>query len=299
MIPVLFRIGDIPIYSFGLMMGIAFLVANYLFVKEMRRRGISEETAGTVTLIALIGGVAGAKLFSLLENWRQFIADPMGEIFSAAGLTFYGGLLVAIAAIFVYLRGKKVPFLRVADAAAPTLIIAYGIGRIGCQLAGDGDYGIPSKLPWAMTYPEGTVPTIGQRLTQDGQPILTELGRLYESMYGGPVPEQVAVHPAPVYETLMAFAIFAFLWSIRKKPMPMGRLFAIYLILAGAERLLVEFIRLNPLYLGLSQAQWISVGMMVAGAIMIYRKRTAEPEVFPEPGKPSGRSRTVAARAAR
>ncbi len=298
MIPVLFRIGDIPIYSFGLMMGIAFLVANYLFVKEMRRRGISEEIAGTVTLIALIGGVAGAKLFSLLENWRQFMADPMGEIFSAAGLTFYGGLIVAIVSIFIYLRTKKLPFLRVADASAPALILAYGIGRIGCQLAGDGDYGIPSKLPWAMTYPDGTVPTIGQRMTQDGGAALTELGRLYEAMYGGPAPVQVPVHPAPVYETLAAVAAFAFLWAIRKKPMPVGKLFAIYLILAGTERLLVEFIRLNPLYMGLSQAQWISVGMILIGAVMIYRKRSAPPDAFPEPRKPLGRARTANPRTA-
>src|SRR5688572_27350070 len=126
MLPILFEIGPITVYSFGLMMGVAFIVANYFFVREMRRRGLPEDTAGTITLIALIAGVAGSKLFSLLENWERFIADPGGEIFSAAGLTFYGGMILAILAIWIYVRGKKIPFLKIADAASPSLILAYG-----------------------------------------------------------------------------------------------------------------------------------------------------------------------------
>jgi len=299
MIPVLFEIGGIRIYSFGVMMGLSFLIANYLFVKEMRRRGVSEAIAGTVTLIALIGGVIGAKLFSLLENWDQFIADPVGEAFSASGLTFYGGLIVAIVAIYLYVRSKHIPFLRVADAASPALILAYGIGRIGCQLSGDGDYGIPSKLPWAMTYPQGTVPTNGY-LKNSNHTVLTDLGRLYQEMYGSPSPEQVPVHPAPVYETLAAIAIFAFLWFfLRKRGMPLGKMFAIYLILAGVERLLVEFIRLNPLYLGLSQAQWISIGMIALGSFMIYRTRSAAPDTLPAPEKTGRRARAGSPRPAR
>jgi phosphatidylglycerol:prolipoprotein diacylglycerol transferase len=286
-LPKLFEIGPITVYSFGLMMGIAFLVANYLFASEIRRRKLPEELAGTVTLIALVGGVIGSKLFSLLENWDRVVEDPMAEIFSASGLTFYGGLIVAIIAIWFYVRSKKVPFMRVADAAAPSLIIAYGIGRIGCQLAGDGDYGIPSKLPWAMPYPKGTVPTNGWQMAADSARHLSELGKLYAKMYPGErVPDQVPVHPAPVYETLAALAIFAFLWAIRKKPRPVGMIFAIYLICAGIERLLVEFIRLNPLYLGLSQAQWISVGMIAIGSYMSFKLRSlpaAEEWVAPKP----------------
>jgi phosphatidylglycerol---prolipoprotein diacylglyceryl transferase len=285
-IPVLFKIGPITVYSFGLMMGIAFIVANYLFTKEIRRKGLPDELAGTVTLIALIGGVAGSKLFSLLENWDRLLADPMGEIFSAAGLTFYGGLILATLSIYLYVRSKKVPFLRVADAAAPSLIIAYGIGRIGCQLAGDGDYGIPSKLPWAMGYPNGTVSTLAAQNP--------DLARLFQTMYPGqPVPADIPVHPAPVYETLAAFAIFAFLWAIRKRPMATGMLFAIYLIAAGIERLLVEFIRLNDLYLGLSQAQWISVGMILLGSWMVTKLRSMPVEEIP-PAQPATRKRTPA-----
>jgi phosphatidylglycerol:prolipoprotein diacylglycerol transferase len=291
-LPVLFRIGPITVYSFGLMMGIAFIVANYLLIREMRRRNLPEEVAGTVTLIALIGGVAGSKLFSLLENWDRLVADPMGEIFSASGLTFYGGLIVAIIGIYLYLRSKKIPFLRVADAAAPSLIIAYGIGRIGCQLAGDGDYGIPSKLPWAMTYPNGTVSTLAKN-----NPELA--AKFHEMFPKEAIPTDIPVHPAPVYETLATIAIFILLWSIRKRPMPVGMLFAIYLICAGIERLLVEFIRLNPLYWGLSQAQWISVGMILLGGYMLLKLRSmpaAEPWEQPKPVRKNVPARAKAVR---
>lgn len=270
MIPVLFKIGGVSVYSFGLMMGIAFITANYFFAKEMRRRGMPEQAAGTITLIALVGGVAGSKLFSLLENWQEFIADPAGQIFSAAGLTFYGGLIVATFGIMLYVRSKKLRFLSVADASAPSLILAYGIGRIGCQLAGDGDYGIPSTLPWAMGYPNGTVSTLSAR-----NPELR--AKFVEMFPGREVPTDIAVHPAPMYETLAAVLIFLYLWRIRTRPMAAGKLFGTYLICAGMERLLVEFIRLNPLYLGLSQAQWISIGMIAIGSMMLYRLRgTAE-----------------------
>ncbi len=264
MIPVLFEIGPIKIYSFGLMMGLAFIVANLLLVREFRRKGMPPEKAGTITLIALVGGVVGSKLFSVFENWDQFVQDPAGELFSAAGLTFYGGLILATLLIFLYVRNQKLGFLRVADAAAPSLIIAYGIGRIGCQLAGDGDYGIPTDVPWAMTYPKGTVPTLAAE-----NPQLVELW--HRIFPGRDVPVDIPVHPTPVYETLAALAIFAFLWAIRKRPMAAGMLFSIYLVLAGLERFLVEFLRLNPEYGTLSQAQWISIGMIVLGGYMIFR----------------------------
>ena len=287
MLPVLFEIGPITLYSFGLMMGIAFIVGNYFFAQEIRRRGLPEQTAGTITLIALVAGVAGSKIFSVLENWERFVADPAGEFFSAAGLTFYGGLIMAIVAIWIYVRGKKIPFLRIADAASPTLILSYGIGRIGCQLAGDGDYGVPTDLPWAMTYPNGTVSTLAEKNP--------ELAALYQQIFpGSAVPADIPVHPAPVYETLAALAIFALLWSIRKRPHAMGFMFSLYLIFAGLERLLVEFIRLNPLYLGLSQAQWISVGMIVAGGTMLSLLRNRPAEQFVTAPASSTRKRPAA-----
>ncbi len=268
MIPILFEIGPIKIYSFGLMMGLAFIVANILLVREFQRKGMPPEKAGTITLIALVAGVVGSKLFSVFENWDRFLADPTGELFSAGGLTFYGGLILATLSIYLYIRNQKLKFLDVADAAAPSLILAYGIGRIGCQLAGDGDYGIPTDLPWAMTYPEGTVPTLAASNEQ--------LVALWHQIFPNQeVPVDIPVHPTPVYETLAALAIFAGLWILRKRPMAAGVLFSIYLFLAGLERLLVEFIRINPEYGSFSQAQWISIGMMILGAWMFstLRKR--------------------------
>lgn len=290
MIPILFEIGPIKIYSFGLMMGIAFILANLLLVKEFRRKGMPPEKAGTITLLALVAGVAGSKLFSVFENWDQFIKDPTGELFSAAGLTFYGGLILATLAILLYVRKQKLGFLRVADATSPSLILAYGIGRIGCQLAGDGDYGIPSDVPWAMTYPKGTVPTNGYNSAGE----LTHLGELYHRIFPDrPVPEQIPVHPTPVYETLAALAIFAFLWAIRKRPMAAGMMFAIYLVLAGLERLLVEFLRLNPEYGSFSQAQWISLGMIVLGGWMFFTLKNRPPEPEPSATAPTTRRRAA------
>lgn len=281
MIPILFEIGPIKIYSFGLMMGIAFIVAHLLLTREFRRKGLPEEKAGTITLIALVAGVAGAKLFSVLENWDQFIVDPIGEIFSAAGLTFYGGLLLAIACLWWYIRRQRLGFLRVCDSAAPSLILAYGIGRIGCQLAGDGDYGIPTDVPWAMTYPKGTVSTLSASSPDD--PIGNhQLTALYKVIFPDrPVPVDIPVHPTPIYETLAAIAIFTGLWLLRKHPMATGMMFGIYLILAGLERFLVEFLRLNPEYGNLSQAQWIAVGMILFGSGLIWVVRKHAPEQFP------------------
>ena len=273
-------------------MGLAFIVANLLFVREFRRKGMPPEKAGTITLIALVAGIAGSKLFSVVENWDQFIADPTGELFSAAGLTFYGGLILATLCIMLYVRKQKLGFLRVADAASPSLILAYGIGRIGCQLAGDGDYGIPTDVPWAMSYPQGTVPTDGFRVTQGGDTVLTNLGQLYQKIFPGQaVPADVQVHPTPIYETLACLAIFALLWKLRKRPMAAGMLFSIYLMLAGLERLLVEFIRLNPEYGTLSQAQWISIIMIVLGGLMAFKlKDTAVDEGYQKPSRKAKRS---------
>jgi phosphatidylglycerol:prolipoprotein diacylglycerol transferase len=266
MYPVLLKLGPITIYSFGLMVALAFIIANSLFIREMRRRKLpdADTLSSNVTLLALIGGILGAKTFHLLENPAQLMRDPMGAILSGEGLTFFGGLLMAIGMIMLYLRRKHIPFLHVADAASPSLMIAYGIGRIGCQLAGDGDYGLPTDLPWAMSYPNGMVSTLAAR-----NPELVEYFRMI--FPGRPVPEDIMVHPAPVYETLTAFAFFAILWKLRTQPRGMGWIFGVYLILAGIERFFVEFIRINPLYMGLSQAQWIALALIVGGLLLMNR----------------------------
>jgi phosphatidylglycerol---prolipoprotein diacylglyceryl transferase len=285
MYPVIFELGPIKLYSFGLMMAIAFMAANYFFVQELKRRKLDESLAWSITIRALIGGVAGSKLFSILENWSDFARDPLGQIFSPAGLTFYGGLIVAGILIFFYLRSKKFPFYRFADMVLPTVLLAYGIGRIGCQLAGDGDYGLPSHLPWAMAYPQGTAKvssTLPEYFEHNQQARAEWHYDSLRAIQTGVDPlgqritrldEVVTVHPAPVYEALFCIIAFALIWKSRTKyDGQIGKLFYVTLLVMGIERLLIEFIRLNPLYAGLSQAQWISVIFIILSLTMLLTK---------------------------
>jgi phosphatidylglycerol:prolipoprotein diacylglycerol transferase len=261
MYPELFKIGPFTVYSFGLMLGIAFVLSSYILTKEMERRKLSSNLATEVTLLAIIFGIIGSKMFYLFENWDLFISNPIGQIFSPGGLTFYGGLILAIIAIWIHVSRKKIPFLFIADAASPSLALAYGIGRIGCHLAGDGDYGIPTGLPWGTNYEHGTVPP---SVMFRG----TEIAKHYP---GGIVPDNTPLHPTPVYEFLIMLLIFWILWKLRKKNWADGRLFMLYLILAGIERFSVEFIRLNDrLMFGLTEAQLISVLLMVIGALGFF-----------------------------
>jgi phosphatidylglycerol---prolipoprotein diacylglyceryl transferase len=261
MYPELFKIGPFTVYSFGLMLGIAFVVSSYLLTKEFERRKLSPTLATEVTLLAIVFGIIGSKIFYLFENWDLFLNNPIGQTFSPGGLTFYGGLILAIIAIWIHVKRKKIPFLVIADAASPSLAIAYGIGRIGCHLAGDGDYGIPTNLPWGTNYEHGTVP-----------PSVMFRGSEIAKQYpGGIVPDNVPLHPTPVYEFLLMLLIFWILWKLRKKDWADGRLFMLYFIFAGIERFSIEFIRLNDrLLFGLTEAQLISVLLILIGAAGYY-----------------------------
>ncbi len=288
MYPVLFKLGPISIYSFGLMMAIAFLTANYFFAAEVKRRKENEKIVTAITMICLIGGVAGSKLFSIFEDWDTFTRHPLSTIFSASGLTFYGGFIVAGTGILIYLKKKNISFKKFADIIAPVVFLAYGIGRIGCQLAGDGDYGIPTREPWGMHYSMGTAkPTYVLEPYFAVNPAERKAWA-YDSLKAIPAgtdalgqqvnrfDEVVTCHPTPLYESIVAIACFIFLWSRRKKDETSpGKIFYITLILMGIERLLVEFIRINPLYAGLSMAQWISIAMIIAGTILLLRVKPA------------------------
>jgi phosphatidylglycerol:prolipoprotein diacylglycerol transferase len=266
-----------PIYSFGVMVAGAILTGAYLGARELDRKytngticGVQlpgergEESpsvlVGTLTIIAAGMGIVGAKLFTILGNPGRFLLDPAGMLFSTGGLTFYGGLLVAGASIVWYLRRQDLAVAPVADAAAPGLMLAYGIGRIGCHLAGDGDWGIaadlaakPDWLPtwlWAETYPNAII---------------------------GPPPEPV--YPTSIYEALAATLLFAGLWALRRHPFRAGWLFSLYLVLNGLERVLIEQIRVNPEYtlFGVTptQAEIISVlliGAGVAGLVKTWER---------------------------
>ena len=267
MLPVLFKIGPFTVYSYGLMLGISFIIASYIITKEFERRKLPANLGTEITLIAIIFGIVGSKLLHLIENWQEFINSPIDMAFSPGGLTFYGGLILATFAIWVFLKRKKISFLTTADAVSPPLALAYGIGRIGCHLAGDGDYGIPTTLPWGTNYENGTVP-----------PSVMFRGSEYAAAYpNGILPDNTPLHPTPIYEFLLMVAIFFILWKLRKNNWKPGRLFMVYLALAGIERLLIEFIRLNPrLLLGLSEAQLISVVVIIVGATgyMLLKNKT-------------------------
>lgn len=279
MCPRLLEIGPFTIYSYGLMLGIAFIVASYLLTLELKRKHIDPNMGSTITFLAVVFGIVGAKLLYLIESWEYFVQDPVGMAFSAGGLTWYGGLLLGTYAVWVYVRKKKVPFLKICDAAAPGLMIGYGIARIGCHLSGDGDYGIPTDLPWAAVYSKGTYPP--SVAFKDFPEIVERYG------VNGVVPDDLPVHPTPIYEFLAGVLLFAFLWKLRKKDYPDGKLFMVYLVLTGVARFSVEFIRLNPRILfGLSDSQLISILLVLVGAygMWYFANKSPKATVMPDHG---------------
>lgn len=248
MFPVLLKLGPLTIYSFGAMMALAFLAAGQVTAKELGRRGYDPEIASKFVVWGVVGGLVGARLWSLWNDWDAFLQHPIKVMFSGSGLVFYGGLAGGFLLVSLSIRRNKVPWLTAVDCIAPGLPLAHAIGRIGCELAGDGDWGKPSTLPWAHAYPNAII---------GWQAWLAENG----------LPPDVRVHPTPIYELIMYFAIFAFLWSIRKRPMAPGSLLWLYFILGGIARFAVEFVRLNDrVALGLTEAQWFSLGLIAIGA---------------------------------
>jgi len=244
MIPELFKIGPITINSFGVMAMLAFLVPTLLLRKEVVRKGLHPDVANSLAIAAMIGGFLGARIYYIIERWDQFLADPWDYIFTGAGLVWYGGLAGGFIAATWYVHRKKISVPMICDLMAPLLALGQTFGRMGCLLSGDGDYGPPTDVPWAMSFPKGIVPTTEQ------------------------------VHPTPIYDMLILISIFAFLWNIRKKPLPDGFKFGLYMVLISGGRIVTEFYRATPkILLGLTLAQLISIGLIIiGGALMIYLK---------------------------
>jgi phosphatidylglycerol---prolipoprotein diacylglyceryl transferase len=258
MCPRLLQIGPFTIYGYGLMLAVGFLVGSYLVTHEMKRKGLDPNLGNTITLIALVAGVIGSKLLFLIENWEYFLDDPAGMAFSPTGLTFYGGFVLAAVSIYIYLRKRRIRFLFAADAIAPGLLLAYGIARIGCHLAGDGDYGFPTTLPWGTDYSKGTYPP---------SIAFKNIPEIASKYPGGIVPDHTLCHPTPVYEFLICTLLFWVLWHLSKKPLAEGKIFMLYLVFAGVERFVIEFIRVNPrLVYGLSEAQMIAIPLILIGS---------------------------------
>jgi phosphatidylglycerol:prolipoprotein diacylglycerol transferase len=233
-------LGPLTLQTFGLMLGLGFVVAGLAASRFLKELGKPVDWAYEMVFAALVGGIVGARLWWVVENWSDAKDDVLSSLFSGAGLVWYGGALGGAAAVLLWARWRRFLTLPMFDVAAVPLAAGYAIGRIGCQLAGDGDYGIAWDGPWAMAYPNGTVPTTEE------------------------------VHPTPVYETLAMGLVAVLLWRWRHR-WRAGTLFGAYLILAGAERFLVEFVRRNDdVLVGLTQPQLLSIVMMVGGATWIW-----------------------------
>jgi phosphatidylglycerol:prolipoprotein diacylglycerol transferase len=242
------HLGPLTIQTFGICFAVGFLVAAAIIGRRLRELGEPPEWAWELTFSVMVGGLVGARLDFMLENWGDVKHDLLGNLFSGSGLVWYGGVVGGALGAVLWARRRHYLHWGLADLASVPLALGYAIGRIGCQLSGDGDYGIHSTLPWAMAYPKGTVPTT------------------------------VKVHPTPIYETLAMGLVALVLWQYRDR-LTGGRLFALYLVLAGIERLLVEFIRRNDkVALGLTLPQLFSIGMIIFGVLLASRVRRADPQ---------------------
>jgi len=273
------HLGPIEIPTFGLMVAIAMIVAYYVLRADLARRGIAEKNSATAEVFIVVpalAGIVGAKLYHVLETPRELLARPADVLLSRYGLAWFGGLIGGFLAWVVLARVKRVALLDSFDAGSAAAALGYGVGRIGCLLSGDGDYGLPTSLPWGMSFPDGLVPTSER------------------------------VHPTPIYECLIACAIAWVLWRLgaaqvaarpvvgkkgdasKREPalssesvgrwQRPGSVFAAYLLLTGTARFLIEFIRINPRsFFGLTNAQTASIASLMAGATLwwaVSRKKT-------------------------
>lgn len=265
MFPIIYDFGIIKIfglefhlviYSFGFILVLAFYSCYFFLNYDLKRLGYDEKLASDIVFWAAVGGIFGAKLYYLIENFDRVITDPKGMIFSGSGLVFLGGLLGGLIAVTILLKKQNLSWLLFADLVAPVLILGSCIGRIGCFLVGD-DYGLPSKLPWAVSFIDGLPPTTTQSF-QYYYPWIDLSG--FE-------PGLITVHPTQIYEVIITFILFVFLWKKRKNIETTGNLFFIYLILYGIERFMIEFLRTNPKYLFsfFSGAQIICLIMIMIG----------------------------------
>jgi len=296
MIPFL-HIGPLTIPTFGLMVATALLVSGYILQADLNRRANTmparskqgkfaepsthQDDGFLIVTIAGIAGLVGARLYHVLETPREFFANPWPMLFTRYGFAWFGGFLGGFLALIILARRFKTPVLEFFDICAPAAAVGYAIGRIGCLLSGDGDYGRPTLLPWGMAFPNGVVPTTDTCVQQGW-------------------PESCRVHPTPIYEFFIWLAIAAFLWYLGGKALRNSKLgdkvggqlggqlvgrigdkvgdklngliFCGYLILTGIARFMVEFLRINPRsFYGLTNAQAASIVSVLLGALLLWR----------------------------
>ncbi|MGH7483650.1 MAG: prolipoprotein diacylglyceryl transferase [Longimicrobiales bacterium] len=268
MYPILFEIGGFPITSFGVMMFLAFIAAAWTLSVQLGRRGLEREFAWDVLGWVALGGILGAKLYYLGLHWEDVLANPLGELTSRAGLVWYGGFIGGAAAYLWQIRRHGMPLAGTFDAIAPGLALAQGIGRIGCFLVGD-DYGLPTDSAVGVAFPEGTPPSTAGYLRQAGAEIPADI----------PDTQVLAVHPTQLYEAAAAFVICGVLWRLSRRRLAAGRLFALYLMLAGTARFFIEIVRAKTdrFVFGLSTSQIVSLAIVLAGAVIWARSRSRTP----------------------
>ena len=270
-LPEWFPIGDgAPITSFGVMMMLSFLTAGWVLKAGLVREGHDADIAWSLVFWAVIGGVVGARLYYVFLNYPRLLADPGGMLFSRGGMVWYGGFLLATALVVWRIRKFGLPLGKTADAAAPALALAYGVGRLGCFLVGD-DYGRPTDSWVGIAFPNGLPPTTASAISSDFgitiDPALIE-------KYG----EVLPVHPTQLYETGISTLIFLFLWRLRGHNHRAGWLFMVWLALAGAERFFVEIFRAkDDRFFGVfTLAQVISLLLVAFGAVWVLKLRSGK-----------------------
>ncbi len=262
--PFIIHLGPFEVTGYGVMLMVAFLMGGWLIARRLRERQLREDYAADIVAAAVIGGIIGAKL------WYVALTGDPGALFSRGGLVWYGGFLGGAAAVILNGWRLKVPARWTMELAAPALAAAYALGRVGCFLVND-DYGRPTDVAWAMRFPEGLPPSTAGNLHQ---------------LFGIPIPPGVdpstvlAVHPTQLYEVVAMLIAFAILWLLRKRGHPVGWLFGLYLVFAGIERFLVEFVRAkDDRFLGsFTLAQLTSVIIVALGILLLTKwRRSSDP----------------------
>ena len=274
--PFIIHLGPLEITGYGIMMMVGFLMGGWLVGLELKRQGLREDYAAEITIAAVIGGVIGAKLWYVAET------GELASLFTRGGLVWYGGFIGGTVAVLLNGLRLKVPTRWTGEVTAPALPAAYALGRLGCFMVGD-DYGVPTSLPWGVQFPQGIPPTTAGSLASNfAVPIPP-----------GATPETLlAVHPTQIYEAIIMIAVFMFLWSLRKRSLGTGWLFGVYLVLAGTERFLVEFLRAKEdrLFGEFTVAQLVALVIVGIGVVLValWKKKTVPPGDFlssPAPAK--------------
>lgn len=245
MIPEILSLGPIPINSFGLMVALSLLAGIYRLALSFKRHGLDPDLAERYVLTGGFVGLLGARIWHILENYDDLKDDLAAAIFSSAGFTFYGGFLVSCLVLFIMSRRDNLPLAPFLDSMGPALALGYAIGRLGCQLSGDGDYGMVTTSIWGMSYSTGVVPT----------------------------PPGILAYPTPLFESAISLFILVLLsrWEVSSSFSRPFKKFGAYLALISLERFLVEFLRINPrLAAGLSEAQILSIAIFCVGIILLF-----------------------------